>query len=182
MRLYLLRHTRPLVSPGICYGQSDIAVNQGDCFALAASMRLYLPPDIAVFSSPLQRCALLASHLHGRPRMDERLAEINFGAWEMRSWDDIPRPAIDEWALSPATYRPGGGESAVDVAQRVIAWLDDLRSLAMQEAVIVTHAGIMRMLAAWQEEMTAVELAQAVCLQNLSFGFAEMHEILVFEK
>ena len=44
-------------------------------------------------------------------RFDARLAELDFGHWEMQSWDGIPRAEVDAWAADVAHYRPGGGES-----------------------------------------------------------------------
>ncbi|MBI1770767.1 MAG: histidine phosphatase family protein [Burkholderiales bacterium] len=180
MRLHLIRHTRPQIVDGLCYGQTDVDVSDAECAALAGKLSIQLQAGLPVFSSPLQRCAKLARVLHAEPMFDHRLKELNFGAWEMLAWNNIPRSEIDAWATAPATYKPGGIESAVDVAQRVIHWLDDLRALNMPAAMVVTHAGIMRTLLAWQEDMTADELAQAVCTQKLSLAFGENKEILVF--
>ena len=40
--------------------------------------------------------------------MDPRLAEIDFGRWEGRSWDHIPRDDIDPWAAGTEDHAPGG--------------------------------------------------------------------------
>ncbi len=181
MRLYLLRHTKPLIAPGVCYGQTDLAVAEADYVSLAATLRQHWSADMRVYSSPLQRCSLLARQLHTQPCFDPRLMELNFGRWEMCAWNDIPRADIDAWAAAAATYRPGGGEAAVDVARRVISWLQDVQEQGLAEAVVVTHAGVMRMLATWQDGMSAHELAELVCAQNCSFAYAELLEILVFE-
>ncbi|MFZ6743849.1 histidine phosphatase family protein [Undibacterium sp. JH2W] len=180
MRLHVIRHTQPLIPVGLCYGQADVAVSEAACITLANQLATQLPAGLPVFSSPLQRCARLAKLLHMAPVFCADLMEINFGDWEMQAWEHIPRNQIDAWAAAPATYRPGGLESAVDVAQRVIHWLTELRQLDLPEAIVVTHAGIMRMLSAWQEEVSAEGLAQQVCTQNFSFPFGERKEILVF--
>ncbi|MES2036273.1 MAG: histidine phosphatase family protein [Pseudomonadota bacterium] len=180
MRLHLLRHTRPQIADGLCYGQTDVDVSDAECVVLAGKLSGRLQAGLPVFSSPLQRCAKLARLLHAEPRFDHRLKELNFGAWEMLAWNDIPRSEIDAWATAPSTYKPGGIESAVDVAQRVIDWLNQVRLLNIPEVIVVTHAGIIRMLLAWKEGMTAEELAQAVCTQKQSLAFGEYKEILVF--
>ncbi|WP_422974992.1 histidine phosphatase family protein [Undibacterium sp. Ji49W] len=182
MRLHLLRHTKPQIADGLCYGQADVPVLAADYQMLAIEMRQKLSAGIPVFSSPLQRCALLAQALHDQPQLDPRLMEMHFGAWELCAWDAVPRAEIDAWAAAPATYCPGGGESALDVAQRVIAWLTDVRQMQLPEALVVAHAGIMRMLLTWQDGMAADELAQLVCAQNRSLAFGEYIEILVFHK
>ena len=181
MRLHLIRHTRPLIADGYCYGQTDVDVSETEFLALASQLSEQLQAGLPVFSSPLLRCARLAKCLHDEPRFDSRLKEINFGKWEMQAWDAIPRYEIDAWAAAPASYKPGGAESAIDLAQRVIYWLNDLRQLNMPEAIVVTHAGVIRMLRAWREDMSAEELAQLVCTQNLSLAFGEYQEILVFQ-
>ncbi|PXX39674.1 histidine phosphatase family protein [Undibacterium pigrum] len=181
MRLHLIRHTRPLIADGHCYGQADMDVSEAECLALAGQLSAQLQAGLPVFSSPLQRCARLAKCLHNDPRFDFRLKEINFGKWEMQVWDAISRHEIDAWAAAPASYKPGGSESAIDLAQRVIHWLDDLHQLNIPEAIVVTHAGVIRMLLAWRDGMNAEELAQLVCAQNLTLAFGGHQEILVFQ-
>lgn len=180
MRLHLFRHTRPQIADGLCYGHTDVDVSDSECVALAGKLSGQLQAGLPVFSSPLQRCAKLARLLHAEPMFDHRLKELNFGAWEMLAWNDIPRSEIDAWATAPATYKPGGIESAVDVAQRVIDWLNQIRLLNIPEVIVVTHAGIIRMLLAWRCGMTAEELAHMVCKENRSLGFGEYQEVLVF--
>ena len=181
MRMHLIRHTKPQIADGLCYGQADVAVHEPDCAALVLNLSSQLPADLPVFSSPLKRCASLARLLHTQPRFDDRLKELNFGAWEMQTWDAIPRAEIDAWAAAPASYQPGGVESAVDLALRVTNWLDDMGAMNIPEAIIVTHAGVMRMLLAWQPGMVAEELAVQVCAQQLSLAFGAYKEILVFQ-
>ena len=91
--LYLIRHPRPLIAPGVCYGRLDVAAE--DPLPIAAALRALLPAGAPVWSSPLQRCRLLAGHLRPQPRLDERLQEIDFGDWEGQAWDDIPRQEIN---------------------------------------------------------------------------------------
>jgi alpha-ribazole phosphatase len=146
MILHLIRHPKPLIGPGICYGRLDISAEN---FAVVAdNLRANLPSGLPVWSSPLQRCRRLAELLNPNLIVDERLMEMDFGAWEGRSWDDIPRPELDAWAADVAGYAPPGGESPFALQQRA---LDFVAALKVQEAVIVTHAGVIRtLLAHWQ--------------------------------
>ena len=80
MILHLIRHPRPLVAAGICYGRLDIPAE--NAAAEAARLRRELPLELPVWSSPLLRCRALAAELHPLPRIDDRLAEMDFGAWE----------------------------------------------------------------------------------------------------
>ena len=145
MRLYLIRHPKPTVEPGICYGQLDILAKIE--MADFARLRAELPPGLPVWSSPLLRCRHLAEQLHPQPVIDARLAELNFGDWEGLPWDDIPRHELDAWAADVADYVPPSGESPRALQRRA---LDFVVSLTVPEAVIVTHAGVIRcLLAHW---------------------------------
>lgn len=147
MELILIRHPRPDVAPGICYGSSDVpahatALNEGAA-ALAPQLATAIAGGYRLYSSPLRRCTALAAML-GDFSPDPRLQEMGFGAWELRSWPDIPRGEVDAWAADLLDYRPGGGETVREVAGRVRSFLGDLRN----DAIIVCHAGIMRLMAA----------------------------------
>jgi len=120
MQLHLIRHPRPAVEPGICYGQTDLGLAESPA-AVAERLRPLLPESFALHASPLARARLLAESL-GRPRLDERLKEIHFGDWEGRSFTDIGS-AIDDWAADPLGFRPPGGESPREMATRVLQWL-----------------------------------------------------------
>ena len=159
MILHLVRHPKPAIAPGICYGRLDISAE--NVASVATCLRDELPPGLPVWSSPLRRCRELATLLHPTPRLDDRLAEMNFGDWEGRPWDSIPRAEIDAWAADVAGYVPPGGESPLLLQQRALAFV---ANLAVPEAVIVTHAGVIRtLLAHWQglprDEWTRLEFA-----------------------
>ena len=163
MILHLIRHPPPRIANGICYGRLDIAAeNSAD---VAEKLRLELPAGLPLWSSPLLRCRDLAECLHAQPLFDERLAEMNFGDWEGRPWDDIPRAQLDAWAADVAGYIPPSGESALALQQRT---LDFIAELKVPEAVIVTHAGVIpTLLAHWQglppERWTELTFAYGSC-------------------
>lgn len=143
LTLYLVRHPRPLIAPGVCYGQLDVAAE--DSVPVAERLRRELPPELPVWSSPLQRCRTLAEVLQPAPRLDARLMELDFGAWEGRSWDDIARAELDAWAADIDGYAPPGGESPRRLQQRVLTFVDELPAGAH---LLVTHAGVIRALLA----------------------------------
>lgn len=143
MILHLIRHPRPAIEAGICYGRLDISA-EIDAAAIA-HLRATLPADLPLWSSPLQRCRRLAEALHRQPRFDERLVEMNFGDWEGRPWQALPRAELDAWAGNVANFVPPGGESVAAVQARSLAFVAQLR---VPEAVLVTHAGVIRVLLA----------------------------------
>ncbi|WP_341198214.1 alpha-ribazole phosphatase [Hyphomonas chukchiensis] len=155
MALTLLRHTTPAIASGVCYGMTDLDV--ADTFAVEArDVVAALPPPDRIATSPLTRCRLLAEHIGEAMNLpvtiDERLREMDFGAWEGLPWSDIPRAELDQWATDFLHARPHGGESVAMLTARVHAALakwDDHQS----HALIVTHAGVIK--AALANEATA---------------------------
>jgi alpha-ribazole phosphatase len=164
MRLILVRHPQPLVAPGICYGSTDLPVAPAVAQRAAATLAATLPPAARLYSSPLQRCATLAALL-SQPTLDTRLAELDFGQWEMQPWDAIPKAQVDAWAADLVHYRPGGGESVLQLTARVASFYDAMCRLPDEEAIVICHAGTMRVLAACQAGLplaeTALRAAQA---------------------
>ncbi|MEC5397910.1 alpha-ribazole phosphatase family protein [Uliginosibacterium sp. H1] len=140
--LLLLRHPPVAVGAGTCFGRSDVPLAD-DVAAAADRLRALLPSQVRIVSSPLARCRLLAEAL-GPCRLDDRLMEMDFGDWEMRSFDAIGRDAIDLWAADPMHFRPPGGESVIDMARRVIAALQDALAGDSSPLLLVSHGGPIR--------------------------------------
>ena len=165
MQVFLIRHPRPVIEPGVCYGRLDV-----DCHApetVAHALRQRLPAGIAVHSSPSQRALRLARELspHAPVHIDPRLSEIDFGAWEGRRWDAIARSEIDAWAEDILGFAPPGGESGATLQARV---LDFAASLDYASVAIVTHAGVMRALLGHWRQLPVAEWT------TLHFGFGEL--------
>lgn len=188
MRLILVRHPQPLVAPGVCYGSSDLPAAPDDIARVHAALLAgaSIPPGTPLYSSPLQRCTALASLL-GAHTLDARLAEMDFGVWEQRSWDDIPRAEVDGWAADLAHHRPGGGESVLQVAERVAAFRADLlarhigparsgQERAPQQAAIICHAGTIRLLVALEAglrgglPLAVIALRAAAAPHKIAYG------------
>ncbi|MDO6387155.1 MULTISPECIES: histidine phosphatase family protein [unclassified Uliginosibacterium] len=143
--IYLIRHPSVAVPPGVCYGQSDVALAE-PVDALAAGLRAQLPAEFALISSPLTRCRQLAEAL-GQPIFDARLMEIDFGRWELRAWDQIELSLIDAWAADPLHFCGHGGESVLQMAARAQAALAAALSGDTRALVIVAHGGPLRAIA-----------------------------------
>ncbi len=146
MALTLIRHTRPAVSSGICYGRSDLAL--ATTFPEEANAVLAkLEPAEALVSSPLGRCRALAERIGSafalEPAYDVRLQEMDFGTWEGQDWNDIPRAELDAWAADFLHARPHGGESVHAFVARVHEVLAALRKDGLSR-LVVTHAGVIK--------------------------------------
>ena len=176
MKLWLLRHAPVDAAAGLCYGATDLSCIAGRTEAVAAAIAPLLPADIAVHSSPLQRCATLAAAVAQArpdlppPNLDPRLAEMNFGAWEGRPWDAIARTDFDAWTADFAQARAGAhGESTSLFMARVgAAWDDWLRS--KHDALWVTHAGVMRAVLLLQRGVRCPATADEWPRQPIAFG------------
>lgn len=155
MRVYLIRHPRPLIAPGICYGQLDVDCE--DPAPLAAQIRRVLPAGTPIISSPLLRARKLAAALDAEIRIDARLAEINFGKWEGQAWSEIDRSALDAWAADVLGFRPPAGESVRDLQQRAIEFAGSLHG---EDCAVVAHAGILRALCGHWQQLPAEEWTQ----------------------
>lgn len=149
MHLWLIRHFEPDVLPGVCYGQTDLGLKESaaDRAHKVAALRTQVPPDAPVFSSPLRRCAEIAASLSTNVVIDDRLRELHFGDWEMRSWDEIGAAGLDAWANDLAGFRPPAGETGYEVQRRALHWLQEMAG-QHKAAIVVTHAGVMRALQA----------------------------------
>lgn len=140
--LVLVRHTRVAVA-GLCYGRIDVPL--AETFSVEASQikaQLANMGEVVYYTSPAQRCQILAHHLAPHVQTDLRLAEMDFGTWEGMTWDAIGEPAISAWAHDFVNLQPPQGESYVQLAQRVSAFLHDVTQ--HERAVVVTHAGVIR--------------------------------------
>jgi alpha-ribazole phosphatase len=148
VQLYLVRHTRVAVGPGLCYGQKDVPLAETADADIARTLALIPNQVDAVFSSPLSRCVKLANSLAPRIRADIQidydLQELNFGSWEGLLWNEIPRAEIDAWAQDFAVKGPPLGESFFNLSQRIARALERMQASKAEHVVCVTHGGVIR--------------------------------------
>ena len=146
--LWLVRHALPLIASGTCYGQLDVRADLAATQACAQELAALLPDGMAVMTSPLQRCELLAHALIDlkpdlKLKSEPKLREMSFGQWEQRAWADIDPAELAAWTDDFADYRAGGtGESVSQFMARVAAAFDKLDPA--KDTLWVTHAGVIR--------------------------------------
>lgn len=146
MSITLVRHTRLLADPGLCYGTTDIDVAAS--FAdEARQIVARIPACEHLLTSPLQRCAKLAALIAAKfdvdPIVDNRIAEMDFGSWEGRPWSSISKEELDAWADDFLHARPHGGESVAMLRARTIEALADCRNRGGTH-IVVCHAGVIK--------------------------------------
>jgi broad specificity phosphatase PhoE len=155
--IYFIRHGETDWNlEGRLQGQRDIPLNDvGRVQAEEAGRKLKaLVPhveDLAYMASPMTRTRetmeIVRRTLGLHPesyRLDERLVELTFGAWEGMTWKEVRRaePSLaalreqDKWHYAP----PGGGESYAMLVDRIRPFLDDLS----RDTAVVAHGGVAR--------------------------------------
>ncbi len=150
MDIYLIRHTQTATDPGLCYGQSDIALASSFADEMAA-VHDKLPEfdeGCQVFSSPLIRCLQLAQTFSDSVTTDDRLQELNFGDWEGQRFDAIEPEVLQHWTDNFVTSAPPNGENFEDLYQRAGEFWQDLLDSKAKQVLVITHAGVIRALLA----------------------------------
>jgi alpha-ribazole phosphatase len=152
MNVVFARHLAPAVAPGACYGRLDVGVSEAGMREMPALVRALASQGAAcVWSSPAIRCRVLAEAVAEQARIGLRLhpslLEMDFGEWEGRAWDDVPRAALDLWASDPLGFSAPGGETGRALIDRVAAVWGEIRG-AGKDCVVVTHGGPLRVLLA----------------------------------
>ena len=162
--VYFVRHGQTVwnVENKIC-GATDIELTElGHRQAIETGEKILAEGIQAdeILYSPLVRAAETARHISeitGIPRrMEPRLREQNFGKWEGTS----RRGAQFQKAKEDFCCRYDGGESMLQLAQRVYNLLDEIRAQAGEKTyILVAHNGISRVIQSYFFEMTNAEYA-----------------------
>lgn len=162
----LLRHGETERGGGF-RGSLDDALTQTGWQQMRRAVREHTAWDLIV-TSPLQRCATFAAELaqlHGVPlEIQADLRELHFGEWEGRHPRDLMQ---DQAALlarfwdDPYAFTPPGAEPVAAFRQRILAAMADLqRRHVGRRILIVSHAGVMRLLLARARSLADRDLLQ----------------------
>lgn len=179
MEVYLIRHTEPDISKGICYGNSDIPLKtscEDEFNAIASCLKLDKP---LIYSSPLSRCRQLAEHYQKHHQLssdiffDTRLKEMNFGDWELQNWNAIEPVALNVWMNDFVNEKTPNGESFTELYARTNEFIESelLAKKHTAPVVIFTHAGIIR---SFLSRILEIPLKNAF---NLSIDYAGISKI-----
>lgn len=153
-RIILWRHGRTAWNAESRFqGQTDIELDDlGLRQAEAAAQALALLDPVAVVSSDLLRARRTAQFLTDRLglplELDAGLRETYAGAWEGLTRPELDERFGEEWPrwTADSYLRPGGGETRIEVADRMVAVIDRVMSTVADGATVVfaTHGGSAR--------------------------------------
>lgn len=148
MKITAIRHTSVDVPTGVCYGFADVSLNSSfDAEAQTVKDHLQGKTFDKVYSSPLSRCTRLAAFCgYDHPSLDDRIKELNFGDWELKSWMEIDKAEATDWFADWLNYPAKGGESYAMMQQRIEAFMDDLKKTDAESVCIFTHGGVIRLM------------------------------------
>jgi alpha-ribazole phosphatase len=142
------RHPRAMGAAGRCIGQTDLPVDPRKAKRLAHRIRQQARRDGLTFevcTSHLRRARDVGAWLRRwgwRVRVDARLAEMNFGAWDGQPWSAIAWAEVQAWQDDFLHHRPAGGESLWQLAARARALRADLTGSGSSKVrIVVTHGG-----------------------------------------
>ena len=148
MEIYLVRHTAVDVEKGICYGQSDVGLkktfhDEAKIVKNNIDQLREIKDFDKIYCSPLSRCRLLADSCgYPSPVFDDRIKEIFFGDWEMKSYEEINDPHLEFWFDNWETATPTNGESLPEMLLRVDHFLNELKDSGLERVIVFTHAGV----------------------------------------
>ena len=112
-------------------------------------------PINALYSSDLIRAwetAKTISTHYGELEVikDERLREMNFGAWEGLTWSEIREKdpsRVENWSNYLAEMGPPGGENLIRFGERILEFSEEINKSHVDHTVLlVAHAGTIMVL------------------------------------
>ncbi len=153
--LWLIRHCESVGNrDGILQGHADLPLSErGHEQARSLAGRLKGQRFAALYSSDLARARETARPLGEAlglvPAAERRLREVDVGAWNGLSLDEIRARVPAEWQAwrtRPPDLRRGGGETYREAAARMNGLLDALARAHLGERVlVVTHGTVIQL-------------------------------------
>ncbi|TGL62802.1 alpha-ribazole phosphatase family protein [Leptospira sarikeiensis] len=176
MEIFLVRHTTPEVEPGTCYGKTDLGL-PSSFEKEAENVRKLLPTNVhSIRTSPLFRCYSLAEFLSKQMesdtfspawKVDQNIQELNFGDWEGRLWEDLPRTETDLWMEDYVHRKPPGGETYLELKNRIVkSWEETLQEARSWEKIKKEEGEASEYKTIWVSHGGPIR-----CLASLVLGF-----------
>ena len=183
---YFLRHGETAWNAeGRLCGSTDVPLSDvGRRQAQLLARRLKPISVEALYTSPLGRAletaCVIGAAIDREPVIDRRLAELNYGAWEGRTFEEIQRatPATYRaWDADPGNMAPPEGESGVQLIERVTPFMANVAQRhPCGNVVVVCHKTVCRLLACHIMGVPLSEYRRRITMQNAALNILETQE------
>jgi broad specificity phosphatase PhoE len=155
LRLFFLRHGQTAMSRAnvFCGRRLDPPLTPEGLTMAEEFAAAYLEMEWrAIYSSPLDRAIATAAPLAaavGLPiERRAELAELDYGAWDGMTADEVARTfhiEHERWTADPAWNPPTGGETAVQLAQRMTRAVEEIDATHDDgNVLVVSHKASIR--------------------------------------
>lgn len=180
---YLVRHGESEwnAAARLC-GRTDVALSDaGRRQAERLGARLRALPPAAIYTSPLVRtaetAAIIAQGSGLAPVEDARIVELNYGAWEGKTFAEVMAEdgaTYRRWDADPAREAPPEGETGIAGLERIVAFLDELRQRGPAErndhVVVVTHKTVCRLALCHALGLAPSEYRRRLSMENAALN------------
>jgi len=168
MEIILVRHPETVAPKGMCYGRLDLELKHPVEETKSKVVQNLIHPPDRIIASPLPRAKKLADSIADHfdikeVHTDERLMEMDFGDWEGKMWEELPKYETNHWMENFVHKNAPNGESFVDLQKRVLSfaeewWLHPLQAkihkLGIKRLMIVSHSAPIRVLLCHKKGLT----------------------------
>ncbi len=155
--LLLARHGRTVSNArGLLLGRANPDLDElgrSQAQALGQALAASDEPIARIVTSPLRRTAqtaeAVAAHTRAEVVVDDRWIELDYGEFDERPVADLGPAIWQEWRAN-IDFRPPGGETLVELGQRVRVACEALSAQAEESAtVVVSHVSPIKAATAW---------------------------------
>lgn len=157
LNIYFLRHGQTALSRANHFcgcGSNPELTNEGHQMAQMFASHYHQLPWTAVYSSNLKRAIDTAEPLVDKlgiiSEQRDGLKEIDFGDWEGMSVDEVKMKYPDDhnkWTENPAVFAPTSGESAIQIANRALPILEEIKQrYSNGNVLVVSHKATIRII------------------------------------
>ena len=155
MKIILARHAQTGAQyQGRYIGSTNLPISQeGERQSLDLADRLKNYGVASCLVSPMLRTSqtaeIVLKNSHIPWQKNDLLKEIDFGAWEAKSFAEISQEyplEVEKWATSGDTFQFPGGDKTADFWSRMTRCAAYLSSFSDSPLLVVTHGGVIRAL------------------------------------
>ena len=153
MNIYLLRHGQTEENRrGSYYGNLDISLNETGISQGNKASTFFNDIKLdRVYVSDKKRTSEMVELVLGQAQIeviqDNRINETNFGDFEGKTYEEIKRFYPEEckcWQNNWMEFIPPGGESYIQLCERVKSFIEDIKKLECDNILICSHSGVIR--------------------------------------